>query len=63
MTDDEIIQLLKSLIANIENSKMDHEAKRNLGNFLSEPESNDILKYMFLGWYMYNFNFSKNQGV
>lgn len=63
MTDDEIIQLLKSIIVGIENSKIEHGAKQKLGNFLSEPESSDILKYVFLGWYMYNFNFLKNQGV
>jgi len=63
MTDDEIIQLLESLIESIENSKIEDGAKQKLGNFLSEPEPTDILKYVFLGWYMYNFNFLKNQGV
>jgi len=47
----------------LKNSKIEHGAKQKLGNFLSEPESSDILKYVFLGWYMYNFNFLKNQGV
>jgi hypothetical protein len=63
MKDDEIIHILKSLIASIENSKIEHGAKQKLVNFLSEPESSNILKYVFLGWYMYNFNFLKNQGV
>lgn len=54
MTDDEIILILKSLIDNIQNSKLEIESKNNLSKFLLDPDANDMLKYMFLGWYMYN---------
>lgn len=65
MSDNEIIQLLKSITCDMENDNISAEKKQRIVDFLVQEKfidgindfsQDDIMKFVFLGWYIYNFS-------
>jgi hypothetical protein len=64
MTDEDIIKILKTIISEIEIGEISDEKKQRIKEFIIREEfqekivnfsQDEITKFLFLGWYIYNF--------
>ena len=69
ITENDLIFYLEELISDLKNQKISEEKKRELTMLYiqnkykevnSESDSETNLKYISLGWYIYNFLLNKN---